>query len=139
MRHLGSILLSVILAPVIYLLAGIGVAKLSIGAEKLSTGALIGFVALLGAGALYAVLMLARLSPAGTLLAGLAYLAVSAWFLVSPGMVNHLPHSVIGVQGAATFPLGGVAAVLAVPLLATVFSARRWRAAPGGAGFPGGG
>ena len=141
MRHLGSILLSVILAPAIYLLTGIGMVRMTIRPDHLTLDALVGFAALLGAGALYAVLILARLSPVGTLLAGLAYLVINVWYLVSPELVTHLPKSIIGVQGAATVPLSGIAAVLAVPLLATLVSPRRWRATatPGAAPSFGGG
>jgi hypothetical protein len=139
MRHLGSILLSVILAPVIYVLAGIGVAKV-FPEDHFAAGALIGLAALLGAGALYAVLLLARLSPVGTALGGLAYLGISVWFVVSPDMVARLPKSVLGVHGAAALPLSGVTAVLAVPLLATVLSPRRWqrRATPARPAYPAG-
>jgi hypothetical protein len=43
------------------------------------------------------------------------------------GFQDLMPGRLLGVRGAATSAAGPIAAVLAVPLLLTLFSARRWR------------
>jgi hypothetical protein len=130
MRHLGSILLSLVLAPIIWLAAGVGLSKISEGftTDPDYLAAFVGVLALGLAGLLYSVLMLARLSPLGPILAGLLYFGVSMWALANPeSLANVLPQDILGVDGAGTAPAGGVAVLLAVPLLATVASPRRWR------------
>jgi hypothetical protein len=128
MRHLGSIILSLVLTPVIYLLTGIGMLKIVPDEGHFKVASLIGVAAILGAGALYALLVQARLSPLGPILGGLALLVATVWVLVSPdGLIKLLPDTVLGVRGAAIAPLDGVALLLAVPLLVTIVSPRRWR------------
>jgi hypothetical protein len=132
MRHLGSIVLSVIFAPVIYVLTGYGMVRLEAaqGLQTNWTDAGIGGGALVVAGALYAILVLARLSPLGPLIAALLYLGIQTWALVTDQakIMSTLGNSVLGIHGAAEAPLpGGVTLLLAIPLLATIFSPRRWR------------
>jgi hypothetical protein len=131
MRHLGSILLSVVLAPVIYLLTGVGLVKVFTALRqfdtRLTVSTLIGAAALLGAGILYALLVHARLSPVGPALAGLAFLFVGGWAMTSISAQQKMPLSVLGVQGAGQQAMFGYTLLLAVPLLATVLSPRRWR------------
>ena len=132
MRHLGSIVLSLILAPAAYLLAGIGVVEAagnaSVAPHPDYAKVTLGVLAIGAAGLLYALLVLTRISPVGPLLAGLLYLTASVWALYSYATLGKLlPDSVLGVRGAADAPLNGVALVLAVPLLLTVLSPRRWR------------
>jgi hypothetical protein len=128
MRHLGSIVLALVLTPVIYLLTGIGMLKIIPAEGHFKVASLIGVAAILGAGALYALLVQARLSPLGPIIAGLALMVATVWVLVSPdGLIKLLPDSVLGVRSAGIAPLDGVALLLAVPLLITVVSPRRWR------------
>ncbi len=132
MRHLGSIVLSLLLAPIIYALVGIGLVKVSDVPSHLSTSdykaVSIGLAALLGAGLAYALLVMARLSPLGPVLAGLGYLAVTGWFIGSRSSFTRVVHAdALWVRGAALAPAGAVTALLAVPLLATIVSPRRWR------------
>jgi hypothetical protein len=132
MRHLGSIVLSLLLAPIVYALAGIGLVKVSDVPSRLSTSdyaaVSIGLAALLGAGLAYALLVMARLSPLGPVLAGLGYLAVTGWFIGSRSSFTRVVHAdAPWVRGAALAPAGAVTALLAVPLLATLVSPRRWR------------
>jgi hypothetical protein len=132
MRHLGSIVLSLVLAAITYLLTGIGLVKMAEamfrhGTSKYTAlGAAL--LALLVAGLLYSVLTLARLSPLGPVLSGLALFSITMWAIFATGSFQRtMPNSVLGVSGAPLVPAGGIAALLAVPLLATIVSPRRWR------------
>src|SRR5438552_4328387 len=132
MRHLGSIVLSLVIAPVVYLLGGIGLVKMASsmtesGASKYGSLA-VALAALLVAGLLYTVLVLARLSPLGPVLAGIALFSVTMWAVVNTdSFAKAMPRSVLGVSGALLAPAGGLAALLAVPLIAMIASPRRWR------------
>jgi hypothetical protein len=130
MRHLGSILLSLVLAPIIWFGAGMGLSKFSEGLtnDPDYLAAFVGLIALGLAGLAYAALLLTRLSPVGTVLLGLALLGATMWLLLDrDSFTSTVPDSVLGVAGTGHGPAGGLAALLAVPLLATVFSPRRWR------------
>lgn len=146
MRHLGSIVLSLILAPVIYLLAGIGLAE-ALGNSSTASRpdhlkVTLGILALVAAGLLYCLLVLTRISPIGPVLASLLYFTASVWALFAHDSLGRLlPDSVLGIHGAADLPLNGVSLVLAVPLLLTAVSPRRWRRyaqppAPYGLSYP---
>jgi hypothetical protein len=131
MRHLGSIALSVVFAVVIYPAIGIGLIKFSevhpaTGGTHYLT-ATYGIAAMAVAGILIAVLMLTRLSPLGPLVAGLLLAGVTAWGLVGlSSLRDRAPKSILGMHGAALAPVGGAALLVAIPLILTVFSARRW-------------
>jgi fatty acid desaturase len=132
LRHLGSIVLSLILAPVVYLLAGIGLAESlensSVAPHPDHLKVTLGILALVAAGLLYCLLVLTRISPIGPVLVSLLYFTVSVWALFAYHSIGKLlPDSVLGVHSAADLPLNGVSLVLAVPLLLTVVSPRRWR------------
>lgn len=132
MRHLGSIVLSLLLAPIVYALTGIGLVKMSGIPRHLSTsdyGTLaIGLGALIGAGLVYSVLVLTRLSPLGPVLAGLGFLAMTGWFIGNrASFTRTISSDALGVRGAAWAPAGAVTVLLAVPLLVTIVSPRRWR------------
>jgi len=71
---------------------------------------------------------MARLSPVGPVLAGVAYLGLTLWALLSPsGFLSTMPARLFGVDDLLYVPVGFGTALLAVPLLLTVFSPRRWR------------
>src|SRR5262249_46772624 len=75
-------------------------------------------LALIGAGLLYCLLVLTRISPLGPVLASLLYFTASVWALFDYASLGRLlPDSVLGVHGAADLPLNGVSLVLAVPPL----------------------
>jgi len=109
MRHLGSIALSIVFAPVIYVLVGVGQAKVALNLGLTHTrwsefG--IGVAALLVAAACYAVLTLTRLSPIGPGLIGLVFLAVSVIAVAYPSSIlPHVGHGLFGVRGDTTLPL----------------------------------
>jgi hypothetical protein len=132
MRHLGSIILSLVLAPTIYLLVGIGLIKTStpgIDGRTDPSALAVGFVTMVTAGLLYALLVQSRLSPLGPVLAAVVLLVVQVWVLFAKeNFTSTFPKAVFGVEDAAMAPAEvGAALLLAVPLLVTVVSPRRWR------------
>ncbi|HEX5993552.1 MAG TPA: hypothetical protein VFY84_00280 [Jiangellales bacterium] len=127
MRHLWSLLLALGLTPLIYAAAGVAAVRLT-DARELGATAGIGLGAGLVAGGLYAVLVMVRLSPVGPLVAGLAYLGVTIWALLDwDGFTSIIPADLFGEAGALHRPIGMGTALLAAPLILTVFSSRRWR------------
>ncbi len=131
MRHLVSLVLSIILAPLIYIAAGYSAVKVDAAhaAAGIDWGAAaLGVVAGLIAGALYAVLVMARLSPFGPVVAGLIYLGLTLWALLdASGFASVMPDRLLGVDNVLLAPVGAGTLLLAVPLLFTIFSPRRWR------------
>jgi hypothetical protein len=131
MRHLLSVLLAVVLAPLVWVLTAVGLDRTATTrptAGELSVEVLAGPGLLVLAGVAYAVLVVPRLSPLGPFLAGLAFLGAVAWPLVDRGSFDDLTsRRLLGIDLALALPADGVAALLAVPLLATVVSPRRWR------------
>jgi hypothetical protein len=135
MRHLLSAVLGIVLSPLIYTIAGYAAVKVD---QATGEGALdmvpaaLGVVAAFTAGALYAILVMARLSPFGPILAGLLFLGVTLWALFNhDGFLATMQASVFGVRDVLHVPAGSGTALLAVPLLSTVFSPRRWRRTAG--------
>jgi hypothetical protein len=129
-RHLRSILYALVLAPAVWTLCGVGFTRDLTGRARTeqSIEQWSGLLLLVLAGAAYAILLLPRLSPAGPGLAGSAFLGVSVWVLVDPGSFEGLwPHNVTKDGFDLILPAYGLAALLAVPLLCTTLSARRWR------------
>jgi hypothetical protein len=133
MRHLGSLVLSVISAALIYVLAGVAASKwtegaLAKGSTDKYTALTVCVVAAVVAGGLYALLMLARLSPLGLVIAGLALGGVALWAFFNPSNFSSvMPDDLAGVKDAGVAAAGPFTLVLSVPLLLTVFSGRRWR------------
>jgi hypothetical protein len=132
MRHLGSLVLSLIAGALIYVLLGVTFAKwgealAESGGSKYGDFA-ISIGAALVAGGLYAILVLARLSPLGLVLLGLLYYVVAFWaFLGQSSFSDIMPHSIAGVENAGLIAAGPDLILVGTPLLATVFSPRRWR------------
>jgi hypothetical protein len=137
MRHLLSFVLSLILAPLIFLSAGYAQVKWTEQADASWQPALFALPAVLVAGLVYAVLVLTRLSPVGLFLAGLAFFGLGMWSLFDANSLQDLmPNRFLGVDGLLDAPVAGFGpafAILGMPLLLTVFSPRRWRRYPNGA------
>ena len=129
MRHLLSLLLAIVLTPVVLLAAEYGNMKfVEAVRDDSAEPTLLAVAAILIAGLAYSVLVLARLSPVGTVFAGLALLGVILWTVVDPdGYLDVMPDRVFGATGLFTAPVNGLIAVFAVPLVLTVASPRRWR------------
>jgi hypothetical protein len=130
MRHLRSLLLSLVLAPLVYISAGYSAVTLGETSERghIAVGqAALGLAAAIVAGSLYAILVMARLSPAGPALGGLMYLGVTLWALVDrQAFLDSMPANIFGLKGALHAPVGAGTALLSVPLLLTILSPRRW-------------
>jgi hypothetical protein len=129
-RHLGSIALSIVLAPLVYLLAGLGVEKFNTvsGGSQDWTATGIGALALIVAAGLYALLVMTRLSPLGPLVAGVLFLVTAAWVLFGDSSFTKLLGGrVLDVRPGIAPAESGLVLLLAVPLLATIVSPRRWR------------
>jgi len=135
MRHVLSLLLSLVLAPLVYVCAGYSAVKFGEANEvdNMAIGPVVlGLVAALLAGGLYALLVMGRLSPVGPGLAGLLYLGVTLWALLNPaGFRDTMPAGILGADGALHEPAGAGTALLSVPLLLTILSPRRWRRTDG--------
>jgi hypothetical protein len=128
MRHLGSLVLSLSLAAAIWVLTAIDFERFSEAlSDEWSLARIYGIAALIGAGILYALLVLPRLSPVGPALAGLGLIGLAGWAMTAPGSFDRtVPDRALGIDLAPARP-ADLALLLAVPLLATVFSPRRWR------------
>ena len=135
MRHLGSLVLSLIIGALTYVLAGIGIVKYVDAQEDLAADRAVGYLPLVlaitllvVAGGLYSVLVLTRLSPLGPVLLSFALFGAAMWSMFdAEGFADVMPNSVLGVDNALTAPAGPVALLLSIPLLITLFSPRRWR------------
>ncbi len=135
MRHLWSLLLALVLTPLIYAGAGVCAVRLA-DARGFGTAAGVGLGAGLLAGGLFAALVMVRLSPVGPLIAGLVYLGVTVYALLDrDGFESLIPPDLFGEDGALHRPVGMGTALLAVPLILTVVSARRWRGSDQAAGL----
>ncbi|HZM76157.1 MAG TPA: hypothetical protein VFC19_10545 [Candidatus Limnocylindrales bacterium] len=118
------------LAPSIFLLTGTGLSAFNSALDdnKLydPLGSLAALGALLLAGVLYGILVMARLSPLGPGLAGLASWGVSGWALFDieayGEFFSQLDVHMVGAVGES-----GLGIMLGIPLVATLFSGRRWR------------
>jgi hypothetical protein len=137
MRHLLSFVLSLILAPLIFITSGYAQAKWTEQADAAWQPALYALPAIVVAGLLYSVLVLVRLSPVGPFLAGLAFFGLGMWSLFDRASLQDLlPARFLGVDDLLQAPITGFGpafAILGIPLLLTVFSPRRWRRYPNGA------
>ena len=128
MRHLRSILYALVLAPAVWVLCGVGFTGDLIGRGRdNSVESLVGLLLLLLTGAAYAILVFAPISPAGPLLAGLAFLGAGLWALAQPATYAAQWPAGLSKEGFdLSLPGYGLAVVLAVPMICTALSARRW-------------
>jgi hypothetical protein len=132
-RHLGSVALAMLTAPLILLLTGRGLASFldAAGAQPPDPLATATALAALGlAGMLFGLLTLPRLSPLGPAFAGVGYLGVGLWALADLNLLQAAVRAeMVGVDDRTVALTAAAAPLLAVPLLLTVFSAARWRGA----------
>lgn len=131
MRHVGSLLLALLVAPLVLVLTGRGVESFRDAAATQPPDPLAGAVALISlmlAGILVALLIMPRLSPLGLLLSGLGYLAFGAWTMVDPSLfVVTSPWTALGWDRPTVAATGAVALLLAMPMVLSIFSIQRWR------------
>ncbi|HEY8471988.1 MAG TPA: hypothetical protein VIL37_05065 [Natronosporangium sp.] len=135
MRHLGSVALALLLAPLAFVLIGRGlgglveVASEAPEAEQTDYFAIVTASAATGlAGLILALLTMARFSPLGPTLAGAGLLTIGVWFLLDRERVlDAIPHTQLGLSDDRFDLAATVAPLIAVPMLVTLFIPRRWR------------
>jgi hypothetical protein len=136
MRHLGSLALSAVGGTMLYLLLGIGSVRLEHAATLIQDGSnrgsldlVIGVGFVTAAGACVGVLLMPRWSPLGSAPLGLALGAMGVLAVAAPGrLARLLPDAALGLHGLRSAP-PAACLLLAVPLLVTLVSRRRWRGA----------
>ncbi|WP_436523499.1 hypothetical protein [Actinoplanes sp. HUAS TT8] len=129
MRHLRSILYALVLAPAVWVLAGVGFTHdlTSRGRDFFTAESLSGLLLLIFSGILYAILAFSPISPLGPTIAGAAFLGVTYWAWSAPESYAGIWSPDVVKDGFdLSRPGYGLAALLAVPLLCTMLSARRW-------------
>jgi len=130
LRHVRSILYALVLAPAVWVLCGVGFTPELAGRGRDTGGtveSLTGLLLLLLAGAAYAILVFAPISPAGPTLAGLTFLGMGLWAFADPASyAAQWPPELSKETFNLSLPGYGLALVLAVPMICTVLSARRW-------------
>ncbi|WP_117210472.1 hypothetical protein [Allorhizocola rhizosphaerae] len=130
MRHLGSLLIALVFAPSVFLLTGTGLSAFASALDDNKAvdplGAIAAFGALLLAGVLYGILVMARLSPLGPGLAGLAGVGLSGWAMFDIDGYK-AAFSPLDVHMGDAVGQWGLGILLGVPLIGTLFSPRRWR------------
>lgn len=138
MRHLGSLVLSLALAPAIVLLGASAYARIldaghggpnSTGQQHLTASMVwTGVAAAIAAGILYAVLLLIRLSPIGTATAGALMIMFGGCGVFRWQVLAHvLPATILGVHRPIIGVFTPFAIVLGAPLLLTAAVPSRWR------------
>ncbi|SDT70031.1 hypothetical protein [Actinoplanes derwentensis] len=129
MRHLRSIFYALVLAPSIWVLIGVGFTNdlSSRGRDFFSAESISGLLLVIFAGILVTILAFSPISPAGPALTGTAFLGVTIWAWNSPAEYAALWAPEVAKEGFdLSRPGYGLAALLAVPLMTTALSARRW-------------
>nr|BFE65226.1 hypothetical protein GCM10020063_097520 [Dactylosporangium thailandense] len=141
MRHVGSLIAGMFIAPIAWLLIAIGqqqsaetVAKWVERGAFDSVDLLVPAAYLLGAGLLIGLIASLRISPVGPIVAGLALLATYVSLFIDPlSVMNSLPRDLaIGsLKVDLRLPIvNGTTAVLGLALLIAAFSVKRWRTWP---------
>lgn len=141
MRHLGSLILGLVGAPILWVLTGTGWAKFNGGLTEDRAGEMfLGFVVLILAGTLLAALLLPRWSPIGPAVAGMLFLFAALWAMVDLGsLIDLMPRSFLDTPFALSVPVGALSVLLSIPMLATAAVPYRWRGGGGrvAAQYPG--
>ncbi|WP_344407487.1 hypothetical protein, partial [Dactylosporangium fulvum] len=141
MRHVGSLIAGMFIAPIAWLLIAVGQQKSTKTVEDwVARGAfdsvdlLAPAAYLLGAGLLIGLIATLRISPAGPIVAGLALLATYVSLFIDPlSTMSGLPDDLElgGLTVDLTVPVAnGTTAVLGLALLIAAASVKRWRTWP---------
>jgi hypothetical protein len=142
MRHIGTVLAALVIAPLAWLLLSFGQAASLKAADGSANGGAIHphdflrpLLFLAAAGILLGIIATLRFSPLGAVLTGIAYLGSYALLLAGPQrLLDSLPHNVslMGIHADATTPLKtGTAALAGAMMLIALVSGGRWRRWPG--------
>jgi hypothetical protein len=141
MRHLGTLIAAIVIAPAAWLLIAFGQTEASPAfAKALSSGAwpagdfTAPLLLLAGAGILLGIIGTLRFSPVGALLTGLVYTASFVALLFAGKTVNSLLDYTITIAGHKAdlrAPVGsGTSLLLGALLLVSVVSIKRWQRWP---------
>ncbi|GGM34186.1 hypothetical protein ACFFX1_44765 [Dactylosporangium sucinum] len=141
MRHVGSLIAGMLIAPIAWLLIAIGQQKSTETVAKwVARGAfdsvdlLVPAAYLVGAGLLIGLIATLRISPVGPIVAGLALLGTYVSLFIDPlSTMNSLPDDLdlAGLKVDLRLPIAnGTTAVLGFALLVAAASVKRWRAWP---------
>ncbi|MFV2196441.1 hypothetical protein [Nocardiopsis sp. LOL_012] len=132
MRHVVGFLFGLILGPVLVLACGWVFPRLkgvyASGAPVWEGSAPVALAGLAGVGLVVALLVVpSRLTPMAALVSALAVGGLSVLSLVRADLLERLPESLPGAEGALSLLPLGVFVPLVVVLVAPVFSGARWR------------
>jgi hypothetical protein len=140
MRHLTSFLAGIVVAVVAWAVLGWAQARLGgtavtgISAHSWGTYAVPLLFFAVG-GLLIGLIAATRISPSGPLIGGVGFVVLQLAYVLWPGFLDWLPHSVFGQTDIWTRPArSGMAAVLGLVMLVAIVSVRRWQRWPGAAG-----
>lgn len=130
MRHVRSILYALVLSLAVWILCGVGFTQDLTGrardAGSVETASAILLLVL--AGAAYAILVFSPISPLGPAVFGLLFLAISLWAVIAPDSYAGVWPAGVTKEGFdLSRPGYALAILLAVPMLCTALSVRRWR------------
>jgi hypothetical protein len=149
MRHLGSLIAGILIAPAAWILIALGQQKsaTTIAAWQQSGGyntrdLLLPASYLLAAGILVGLIATLRISPVGPLVAGLFYAGTYVGLFISPTRVRNAVPGTLNLLNrdiAMRTPLdNGTLLLVGIALLIAVFSFGRWRARPSAVPVPAG-
>lgn len=137
MRHFLSLLAGLVIAPVVWIVTGLGQVKLGLAmrAEGWDSGrALTALAVLAAAGLLIGLIASTRISPLGPVIVGLLFLGAQVLFAARPTAVPKLGSTkLLGVDAGiivVTPPATGLPAVLGAGMLVALLSIGRWRRWP---------
>jgi hypothetical protein len=137
MRHVGSLLTGLVIAPLAWVLLALGQGTVYLyWQDDRGTAWVQSLAYLVVAGLLVGLVASTRISPVGPLVAGLAYLGYAGTALVNEPAHNLLPQTwrVLDRSVPLRLPVdNGTAIVLGSLLLVAVISARRWQRWPSAA------
>lgn len=136
MRHIWSLILGVVIAPLAWFLVAFGQSAMSRGhsLSDFKNDFILGGLLIVGVGLLLGLIGSLRTSPVGALIAALVFLGASGFAIFAPLEALNLfgDARTLGSYelNLATPLTSGVLAVVGGMLLLSVFSPARWRAKP---------
>lgn len=136
MRHLGSLIASIVIGIVAWIAVGWALAYLGPRAVTRTAtqnwaGYWLPLLIMACAGLVIGIIAATRISPTGPLIVGLGYLVLQVLYVTWPGFLGWLPSTLFGKTDVWTRPeRNGMTALLGLVLLASVLSIRRWQRQP---------
>jgi hypothetical protein len=141
MRHLGSLIAGILIAPVAWVLIALGQQKTTatvtpwLGGGAFNTADLIVPAAfVVAAGVLIGLIGTLRFSPIGALIVGVVYVALFVALFITPqSTLNAVPHNLRGLGQSVDLRvpiINGTLLIVGILLLVAAFSVKRWRRWP---------